>query len=95
MRIEIELMYPDISAERKAHLEEEMKMHLNDAVTQRRIWGNFVLDYVARVDPNLKLPDNALPVPIGEDEPVYSHVKSQSFSGRPNGGRSLYNACGG
>ena len=65
-------MSPDITAERKQHLEVEMKMHLEDAITQRRIWSNFVRDYVRRADPNLKLPDNAFPVLLEEDAPDYS-----------------------
>lgn len=53
-------------------------MHLDAAVSQRRIWGNFIRDYVNRVDPNLKLPEDALPVFLCEDEPVYSDDKHDS-----------------
>ena len=37
VRIEIELLSPDLTPEREAFLNEEKKMHLSAAITQRKI----------------------------------------------------------
>ena len=37
VRIEIELKAPDISEERRASLEAEKALHLNDAIAQRKV----------------------------------------------------------
>ena len=69
IRIETELCNPDITEERKEFLEKEKLVHLEEAKSQRRIWSNFVRDYVGKVDPNLVIPDNALPCSLDLDEP--------------------------
>ena len=67
MKIDIELADPNISSERKQSLEEEKKLHIDDAIVQRRIWANFVADYVGKTDPNLKLDTGIFPLVMGED----------------------------
>lgn len=39
-----------------------MKLHLDEAIEQRRIWANFVCDYVGKTDPNLKLDPESFPL---------------------------------
>ena len=56
VRIEIELLSPDITAERKKYLEDEKSVHIDDAIKQRRVQANFVKDYTGRTDPNLQIP---------------------------------------
>ena len=41
-----------------------MKLHLDEAIEQRRIWANFVCDYVGKTDPNLKLDPESFPLVI-------------------------------
>jgi len=67
VKIDIELADPNISSERKQSLEEEKKLHIDDAIVQRRIWANFVADYVGKTDPNLKLDTGIFPLVMGED----------------------------
>ena len=67
VRIEIELQSHDITEERKTALEAEKALHLDEAISQRRVWSNFVKDYAGNFDPNLDLPDLALPRLICDD----------------------------
>ena len=70
VRIELELCSPDLTAERKQFLEEEKKLHVDEAITQRRVWSNFIRDYAGKVDPNLVIPADALTDLLPDDAPI-------------------------
>ena len=42
-------------------------MHLSEAIVQRKAWSNFVKEYLKRVDPNAKLPENLILMVIKGD----------------------------
>lgn len=77
VRIEIELTSPDLTENRRQILEEERKVHLEDAIAQRKVWSNFIKDYVHKTDPNLILSDSSFPVMIEE-------VKESNIKKRQN-----------
>ena len=62
VKIDTELQNSDITPERRSFLEAEKKMHVDDAVKQRKVWANFISDYVGGVDPNLHLAAEAFPL---------------------------------
>ena len=78
MKIDIELANPNISLERKQSLEEEKQVHIDDAIVQRRIWANFVADYVGKTDPNLKLDTGIFPLVLGEDKSLVDVLYDKS-----------------
>jgi len=67
VRIDIELNTPDISVERKSFLEQDKKLHVDEAIEQRRVWANFVCDYYGRADPNLQLQAEVFPILMEDD----------------------------
>ena len=68
VRIDLELLSPDITPEREAHLKEEKTVHLQAAISQRKIWSNFVRDYTGKVDPNLVIPEDCLISELKDDD---------------------------
>ena len=49
-------------------MEDEKKLHLDEAIKQRRIWANFVCDYVGKADPNLDLDAEFFPLVMEDDD---------------------------
>ena len=85
LKIDIELKTPGLPQQRKDFLEQEKLLHLDEAISQRRVWANFVKDYVGRVDPNLELPKHAFPLML-DDEVELNMDDSSSQAGRAEGG---------
>ena len=40
----------------------EKKVHVNESIEQRRVWANYVLDYIGKADPNMHLEVDAFPL---------------------------------
>ena len=78
-RIRIELYSPDITAKRKVILEKEQDLHIDEAIAQRKVKANFVRDYTGRVDPNLRLSDEALPSLLSDEEPKLDEIGVDSL----------------
>ena len=72
------MLRPDISDKRREFLKKEQAVHLEEAMSQRRIWSNFVREYLGKVDPNLLLPEDALPCALSFNHSENVIVKEDS-----------------